>query len=210
MSGIQLVAYSDYLCPWCFNASVRLERLSAEDPAVTVSWRSYLLRPAPRERDLEKFRRYTRSWERPAAEEDAGSFQTWQGEAGPPSWSMPPHLVAKAAARLGPNAFTRIHRRLLSAYFAESQDITHDDTLRALWSEQGLPPQAFEERDDPELRRQILAEHQEAVSMGATGVPSVRLADADVVLTGALPLPMYRRWVDRTRARTRSERGSGL
>jgi predicted DsbA family dithiol-disulfide isomerase len=195
------VAYSDYLCPWCYNASVRLWRLRDEDPDVEVSWRSYLLRPAPKARDFERFRAYTRSWERPAAEDDAGSFRQWEGAAGPPSWSMPPHLVAKAAARLGPEAFRLVHERLLRAYFGENQDITEDETLRGLWSELGLPAVGFDARNDPELRRRVLREHEEARSMGATGVPAVRLEDQEMVITGALPLPTYRRWVERTRSR---------
>ena len=55
--------------------------------------------------------------------------------------------------------------------------------------------------DDAELRRQVVAEHQEALDLGATGVPSLRLSDSDAVVTGALPLASYRRWVVRTRDR---------
>ena len=65
-----------------------------------------MLRPYtdPR-RTLEQFRTYTRSWARPAAEPDAPAFRQWEGDAGPPSHSMPPHLVGKAAATFGRDAF---------------------------------------------------------------------------------------------------------
>lgn len=203
---IRLVAYSDYLCPWCYNASVRLHRLVDEDPDVEVAWKSYLLRPqrGP-ERDLERFRAYTQSWQRPAAEEASGTFRTWQGDEGPPSHSLPPQLLAKAAASVGPGAFRRLHERLLRAYFAESRDITDDGVLRALWRELSLPEAAFEQREEPALREQVLAEHEEAVRCGATGVPSVRLADNDTVITGAMPLEGYRRWVERARQRGAGE-----
>ena len=46
MPDVRLVAYSDYLCPWCYNASVRLHRLVDEDPGVEIEWKSYLLRPS--------------------------------------------------------------------------------------------------------------------------------------------------------------------
>ena len=78
---VRFIVYSDYLCPWCFNASVRLHRLEEENPGrVELVWRSYLLRPEPRAADprgeaLEKFRDYTRSWLRPAAEADSGEFR---------------------------------------------------------------------------------------------------------------------------------------
>jgi predicted DsbA family dithiol-disulfide isomerase len=198
---VALVAYSDYLCPWCYNAAVRLRGLEEADPGVRVEWRSYLLRPRPgQRRDLERFRAYTQSWQRPAAEPDAGRFQVWQGEAGPPSHSVPPQLVAKAAARISPEAFGRIHARVFEAYFAENRDVTDPQVLRAIWAEVGLPAQRFDDSEDPELLRQVVGEHDEALEMGATGVPSVRLADDDVVITGALPLATYRRWVERTRA----------
>ncbi len=102
---------------------------------------------------------------------------------------------------MGPDAFRAMHERLLRAYFAESLDITADATLQALWDEVGLPAEGFEARHDPRLRRKVLAEHEEARSMGATGVPAVRLAEQEMVITGALPLETYQRWVDRTRER---------
>jgi len=200
VTRIRLVAYSDYLCPWCYNASVRLERLEAEDPGVEVEWRSYLLRPRPSvPRDLERFRAYTESWQRPAAEADAGRFRVWQGDEGPPSHSLPPHGVAKAAAEIGPDAFRRMHARLLRAYFEENRDISADATLHALWDELGLPAEGFERRHDPELLRRVLDEHDEALRFGASGVPSLRAADSDAVITGALPLATYRRFVERLR-----------
>ena len=30
MSPVRFIVYSDYLCPWCYNASVRLRRLESE------------------------------------------------------------------------------------------------------------------------------------------------------------------------------------
>jgi predicted DsbA family dithiol-disulfide isomerase len=202
---VRLIAYSDYLCPWCYNASVRLGRLAAEDPDVSVEWRAYLLRPYPsRGRDLEAFRSYTESWRRPAAEEDAGRFRTWQGNAGPPTHSVPPHLVAKAAALLGEEPFRLVHERLLRAYFEESRDISDDATLRALWDEVGLPAEGFARREDPALHRAVLAEHEEALGFGASGVPGLRAGDGDTVVTGALPMATYRRFVQRLRERAPS------
>jgi predicted DsbA family dithiol-disulfide isomerase len=207
--SIRLVAYSDYLCPWCYNASVRLERLAELEPDVEVEWRSFLLRPRPSGgRDLERFRAYTESWRRPAAEPDAGRFRTWQGDAGPPSHSVPSHLVAKAAALLGPAAFRRMHDRLLRAYFEESRDISDDVTLHALWDELGLEADGFAHRDDPELLQRVLREHDEALRFGANGVPSVRWAESDAVVTGALPLESYRRWVARLREQAAGARAS--
>lgn len=207
MSGIRLVAYSDYLCPWCYNASVRLHRLEDEEADVEIEWRSYLLRPRPgRQRDLDRFRAYTDSWQRPAAEDDAGSFRRWASDEGPPSHSVPAQLAAKAAGELGREPFRRLHDRLLRAYFVEHRDISSDPVLEELWIDAGLPERAFARRADPALLRRVLEEHEEALRCGATGVPSVRLAEGDAVITGALPFASYQRWVERTReARARDE-----
>ena len=202
MEPARLVVYSDYLCPWCYNASVRMERLEHElGDAVRVEWRSYLLRPnATPGRSLERFREYTRSWLRPAAEPDSGEFRPWEGDAGPPSHSVPAHLAAKAAARVSPAAFRTLHRRLLRAYFAESRDVSDRATLRELWDELDLPAAGFAAIDDPAVCAQVLAEHAEALEHGVTGVPAVRLADGEVAIVGAHPLELYRRWVTRVRA----------
>jgi predicted DsbA family dithiol-disulfide isomerase len=196
---IRFVVYSDYLCPWCYNAAVRLDRLEREsDGAVELEWRSYLLRPEPRSgRDLERFRAYTKTWLRPAGEPDSGEFRVWEGSAGPPSHSIPPHLAAKAAARLGREAFGRMHARLLHAYFAENRDVSDRETLRALWQEAELPAADFEQVDDPALMRTTLEEFRDARESGVTGVPAVRVAGDDAVIVGAHPLALYERWVSR-------------
>jgi predicted DsbA family dithiol-disulfide isomerase len=205
--ALHFTVWSDYLCPWCYNAAVRLRRIEEEYAGrVTIAWRSYLLRPHPQPgRDLERFRAYTESWRGPAAEPDAGTFQVWQGDAGPPSHSVPPHLVAKAAAALSPEAFARVHERLLRAYFAENRDVSDPATLLALWRELGLPEDAFARAGDPDTLRAVLAEHDDAVEQGVTGVPTVQLRGTDALVVGAQPLAVYRRWVDRMLARAGAE-----
>ena len=196
---VRLSVWSDYLCPWCYVAATRLQRLRHDlDGRVVVEWRSYLLRPYPdRTRSLEDFRAYTRTWTRPAAEPDAPPFRQWESDAGPPSHSMPPHLVAKAAADIGSEAFDRVHERLLRAYFGENQDITDAETLVGLWAEVGLPVEAFRRAGEQALVDAVVREHNEAVSLGLTGVPAVQMVGNDIPLPGALPYDSYRRWVER-------------
>ncbi len=199
MDSIRFEVYSDYLCPWCFNATVRLRRLKAEyGDRIEIVWRSFLLRPAPGlQRDLERFRAYTRSWLRPAAEPLAGEFRVWEGDAGPPSHSVPPHLAAKAAAALGAEAFERLHMRLLRAYFTENRDVTSRDTLVELWGEVDLPAREFDRTTDPALLKRTRAEHAQAIETGVSGVPAMRVEGRDAIIVGAQPLEVYRRWVDR-------------
>ena len=202
MSRVALEVWSDYLCPWCNVAAARLHQLEEEFAGgLALHWKSYLLRPQPEpNRDLEKFRRYTEGWQRAAAEEPAAEFRVWASDEGPPSHSVPAHLVAKAAATIGPAEFGRVHRALLHAYFAENRDISNARTLSALWAECGLPERELERVTDPELMRQIAEEHNEAIELGVGGVPAVRMLGNDVAITGAQPLEVYRRWVRRALA----------
>ena len=203
MERVTLIVYSDYLCPWCYNGAVRLERIEQEFAgAVALDWRSFLLRPRPpAARSLEEFRAYTRSWLRPAAEPDSATFRVWEGDAGPPSHSVPPHVVAKAAASIGEEAFRGIHRSLMHAYFAENRDITDAATLEAIWRESGLPDGEFARVAEPRFLDRTIEDHNEAVRSGVNGVPAVRVSDDDTFITGAYPLEMYRRWVTRLLAR---------
>ena len=178
---------------------MRLRRLEDQfGDEITVEWRSFLLRPRPNpRRSLEKFREYTQSWKRPAADADGGQFRVWQSDEGPPSHSVPPHLVAKAAASLGSAEFHRMHDRLLRAYFYENRDITSDDNLRALWLDCDLPEEEFSRRDEQELLQSVVREHNEAQEHGASGVPAVRVDGGSGIIVGAHPYELYERWVKR-------------
>jgi predicted DsbA family dithiol-disulfide isomerase len=187
------------------NADVRLRRLEVEyEGRLELRFKSFLLRPTPRAEHpdaaaaLEKFRQYTRGWERIASEPDAGELRFWSTDEGPPSHSIPAHLVAKAAARISGNAFKRMHERLLRAYFVESRDISRESVLRALWDELDLGQAGFEAHQDPALLEEVLEDHDEAVRLGATGVPAVRLDTHSSVIVGAQPVELYRRWVERS------------
>jgi len=149
----------------------------------------------PQQRSLEKFKKYTESWKRPAAMEKESVFQVWATDEGPPSHSIPPHLVAKAAAGLGAQAFEMVHERLLKAYFTENRDIAEPDVLNELWEELGLPSEAFEKSDDPEILKEVMTEHNEAVQNGVSGVPAILMEGVPGVLVGAQEEEFYRRLI---------------
>jgi predicted DsbA family dithiol-disulfide isomerase len=208
---LRFVVYSDYLCPWCYNVDVRLQELAERYRGdVVYEYRSYLLRPHYQEsRNLEKFRRYTESWLRPAADDDAGTFRVWQSDEGPPTHSIPAHLAAKAAAAVSPEAFEQMHERLLRAYFAENRDISREWVLEALWNELGLPAEGFARAKGDEFLPRVLSEHNEALEFGATGVPAVRLEGNPAIIVGAHPKALYERWIEKGLERLEADSGSG-
>lgn len=168
--------------------------------AVEVEWRSFLLRPEPDpNRTFEKFKAYTKSWESPAAMEPRAGFRVWASSEGPPTHSIPPHVVAKAAERLDVDAAARLRWALFEAYFQQNRDITARPVLRSLWDDAGLPGDRFEDAFAPGLGQELLMvigqEHMEATRYGVTGVPAVRRGDEVVV--GAQPVEAYRAWLSR-------------
>ena len=197
---VRFTAWSDYLCPWCWVATQRLERIEqAFRGQIEIEWRTYLLRPRARgRRDPERFRRYTESWLRPAAEPDVSEFRVWASDEPPPTHSVPAHRVAKVAAELGPDAFRAVHRRLMQAYFAENRDISSFEVLRSIWQELGLPDAGFEEANAPGLEARVEKEFLEAQEAGVTGVPAMRRFGNDAIVVGAQPEALYRRWIERS------------
>ena len=90
-----------------------------------------------------------------------------------------------------------MHDALLAAYFADNRDISDESVLEAIWREQGLPADDFARSKSDEILQETLEDHAEAQSLGITGAPAARLEGNEAFLTGALPLAMYRRWIER-------------
>jgi predicted DsbA family dithiol-disulfide isomerase len=176
---------------------VRLEKIGEEfGESCVIEWKSFLLRPYPEPRSLEEFRRYTESWSRPGAQPESGRFTVWSTDEAPPSHSVPPAIAAKAAARQGAEAFARYNRALMENYFHLNHNITEPENLVRIASELGLDIAAFVEAlRDPTLGREVVDDHNQAVSMGISGVPTV-IVDDRWQVAGAQPREMYRRIVE--------------
>ncbi len=192
--AVRLTVYSDVLCPWCYNGAVRLARIKEEfGDIVEIQWKCFLLRPYPEPKSFEKFRRYTQTWMRPAEQPDAGEFRVWSTDAPPPSHSVPPNVAVKAAARQ--RGFERYHLPLMRAYFYENRDVTDPDTIVAVAEECGLDIDRFlVDLKDESVGREVVADHQEAIERGVTGVPAV-VVDDTFPIPGAQDVAFYRHLV---------------
>jgi len=162
-----------------------------------IEWKSFLLRPSVEPKPLEKFRRYTESWMRPAGQPDAGEFRVWATDEEPPSHSIPSAVAVKAAGRQGAAAFTRYHRAIMHAYFARNLNVSSRGTIDLVARECDLDMEAFT-RDlaDASIAEQVIAEHNEAVELGISGVPCVVL-EGGFTLPGAQERAVYRNIVQR-------------
>lgn len=178
---------------------MRLEKIASEyAETVEVVWKSFLLRPSPEPRSLEEHREYTRSWLRPAEQEESGSFTVWATENEPPTHSVPAHLAAKAAATFGEEEFHRFHLSAMEAYFRENRTISDLEVLADVAERSGIPADDFLSRLDRweiSFQKEVFAEHNEGVRTGVTGIPSVVVDDA-LLIPGAVDTGVYRKVIE--------------
>ena len=182
---------------------MRLDQLAEiEGDRIAIEWRSFLLRPEPEERDLEKFTRYTQSWERPAGIEPEAKFTTpWTGIHAPPSHSMPAAIAGKTAATFGQAQGESYHRKLLDAYFVENRTVSERSVLIEVAVEAGLDGDEFGSRFDDQrvpLAQQVIEDHNDAINSGVTGVPGV-IIDKRYLVSGAVDVDHYQRVIAQVR-----------
>lgn len=187
---------------------MRLGRIEKEFGAdVKLTWKSYLLRPRPEPKSLEKFARYTKSWRGPAAQADGGRFREWATDESPPTHSIPPNVALKAARRLTDrDGFERFHLALMDAYFYANRNVTADVTILDVAVECGFDRDGFERLLlDDGVRQEVVDDHNEALELGITGVPTL-VVDGLWPIPGAQDLTFYRHVVNKRLALARDER----
>jgi predicted DsbA family dithiol-disulfide isomerase len=180
---------------------VRVDELKRRmGDAIDVQWKSFLLRTEPKTTSLEKFSRYTESWQRPADLEPNAKFTTpWASGATPPSSSFPAQMAWKASAHFGDEAQQRYHHALLDAYFVQNRDISSGPELAQIAHECDIDKERFIELftdQHDSLRDMVAAEHNDAIGRGITGVPSV-VVNENFPIQGAQDVETYERWITR-------------
>jgi predicted DsbA family dithiol-disulfide isomerase len=114
------------------------------------------------------------------------------------AYKPPPDVVPNTLAALRLTELARdlgrhreTHDRLMDAYWAEGTNIGDLDVLRALAAELELPAEDVARvlEDDDYLDR-VRASTQQAVSVGATGIPAYVL-DGRLLILGAQPREVF-------------------
>lgn len=178
--------------------------------AITVEWRSFMLRPSPETRRHEAFARYTESWRRPAEMEPAARFTVWSSGAEPPSHSLPALVAAKLAATFGDEAYRAFHHALLEAYFTHNRTISDRDVLIDVAATVGMNADEFATGLDEQQRvlaNTVIDEHNQAIAAGITAVPTVVVGGA-LAVPGAQDVDTYERLVERLLAKRAANGGA--
>ncbi|HEY3833262.1 MAG TPA: DsbA family protein [Acidimicrobiia bacterium] len=203
---IRLAVWSDFLCPWCYVGAFRMADIERQyGDRVDVQWKSHVLRPAAKARDIERFREYTTLWTAPAgpaAYEARCEFRTWGGEP-PPTHSIPAAAAAKVVYELAPEQAAPFRMALFRAYFTEHRTISDVHVLAEIAAECDVDAAAFRDamrERGAAVAEQVFAEHNEGLELGAHAAPTVVLNDA-LPIPGAQDLDTYTRILDRMLAR---------
>ena len=102
----------------------------------------------------------------------------------------------RPAAREGADAFARYHRAYMENYFHRNHNISEPANLVRIAEETGLDVPAFVSAlRDPSVGREVIDDHNEAVSLGINGVPTV-IVDDRWKVSGAQPRDVYHRIVE--------------
>lgn len=188
---VRLVA--DLVCPWCYIAFVRLQRVLAGSGASLI-WHPFLLNPylplegVSRRRYLErKFGSVAQALavHRRAAEvgaQEGIAFAFGAIDAQPNTLAA--HALVMAATRLGRGSVAAA--ALFRAFFVDGADLGRLDVLAEVASEVGLDPHDVAELTAEASLERIALAHEQAYAIGVTGVPVCRFGD-DHVIAGAQP-----------------------
>ena len=195
MTGpVRLDVFSDYLCPWCYNAAVRVREIEqAYGERLSVHWRAFPLIPGeqPDRRVTQKTRE---GWQRIGAEEPRARFVSPPLDTPLPASSIPAQTAAKCAERQA--AFAAFHDRLFTALFRDGLDIGKPDVLRALAREIGLDVARFEADYAGEAYESVLRDCAEGAAwFGVSALPTVILNEK-LSIVGAVPAERYRLLID--------------
>ncbi len=167
---------------------------------MSVTWKSFLLRPRPGRRTRDEFVAYTRSWERPGSMEPQLGFRPWSSDDDPPSHSLPALAAARVVHRFGDDAASRAFRwGLFRAYFVEHRTISLPEVQADVAEAAGLDRSAFLDRLGAEREdavEEVIAEHEEANERGITAVPTVVIGDV-IAVPGVQEVDTYLGLIDR-------------
>jgi predicted DsbA family dithiol-disulfide isomerase len=194
---VRLDVFSDYLCPWCYNAAVRLADVQRDyGDRLRVHWRTFPLIPdqQPGRRATEKTREGRR---RVGAEEPRALFVPPELDTALPSSSVPALTAAKCAQRQGDAAFERFHRAVFVAHFRDNLDIGRQDVLWELARACGLDLERF--RSDwagGDAYEDVLHDCAEGTAwFGVSALPTV-VFNEKLSLVGAVPARRYGEMID--------------
>lgn len=207
---IEVLLFSDVLCPWCYVLQPRLDRVVTDFAARGVQIHVLHRHFALIRDEVELARRFgdpqqakeklLQGWEKVNRQDDDHRLQPRllaQKPYGIPT-SLPVLTACEAAERVGgEEAHLRYYVRIQEALFHEAQEIGDPRVQTALAVELGLDGEAFRRYlSDPQTRERVEADLQEAKALGIEGVPAL-VVEQTWLIQGAQSYPVLQDFFDR-------------
>ncbi len=197
MTGIRIDVWSDFVCPWCFLASISLAKLN-ESHDVEIVWHSYELRPKGSPPMPEAYRARIEA-EQPRLKQMAREQYGAELQSGPFGInSRLAHIGDKYARSQGNDAY---HTATFRAYWQEGRDIEDRAVLKEIAQAVGLGGDQFiEALDNPIYDNAVQTDVEQAQQFGLSGVPALIFANKYLV-SGAQPYESLVNIIEQVQAR---------
>jgi len=197
---VRLDAWTDFTCPFCFLATLTLDRLRQETQT-ELHWRAYQLRP-PSAGPMPPEMRIMIEKEHVRVGEIARTQHGIALRPGPIGiGTRPAHIAAKFAA--SHHKGEQFHLAAMEAYWLEGRSLEDKQVLQDIAEQVGLAPagllEALETRSFAAL---VDADLMQAVTREISGVPAV-VFNGKYILAGAQPYAVFKRLLDQVREQVR-------
>jgi predicted DsbA family dithiol-disulfide isomerase len=195
---IQILVWSDYVCPFCYLELPVLDQLKSEFGAqVEIDWRAFELRPDPTptlDPDGEYLHRIWNQSVYPMAEQRGMILCL------PPVQprSRKAFEAAEFARRVG--RFDSMNWELFIAFFEDGRDLSDTDVLLDLGLRVGLDRDDMQEAlESGRHTYKVLEDQRLAQEVGISGVPALVISGGDraYLLSGAQPYETVKGVVER-------------
>jgi predicted DsbA family dithiol-disulfide isomerase len=197
VSSLRVDVWSDFVCPFCFIGSLRLEQLARKQP-IDVVWHAFMLRPPGSPGMTAEKRAMIAAFEPKLREQMQEEFglDIERGPLGAQTFAA--HHAMKHAERNGRGA--QFHDAVLRAYWLGGEDIADAASLRKLGATLDL---AFDDDllagREPATAEAVRTDIAQAAAYTIHGVPAFIFGNRYFV-SGAQPLELLDRAAQSARA----------
>lgn len=183
---MHITVFSDYICPFCFIGTETLKKVQPEVPPFTLEWKGFQIHPEypavgiPVEQRAAQFgkERYAAIWRNILTMAEGIDLEMRQ-----------PRVLTNSLMALEATEYAKdegkaseFSHAVYRAYFQDQQNIGAIEVVLDIARQVGLDPAVMQEHlQAGTYSERIKTAHQEALTLGVSGVPTFVLGPAQIV-----------------------------
>lgn len=183
---MNITVFSDYICPFCFIGAETLKKVQPEVPPFTVEWKGFQIHPeypaagVPLEQRAARFgkERYAALWRNIITLAEGIGLDL-----------RPPRVLTNSLIALEVTEYAKdegkapeFSHAVYRAYFQEQQNIGDLEVVLDIARQTGLDPMLVREHlQAGTYSERLKTAHQEARTLGVSGVPTFIIGPAQIV-----------------------------